>query len=151
MSQTKNEGLFQQRKVDPLIKLINDDPKLSADERMLYRSLAELYIPKLRDNLLATSIDLSQAYDGTSITEWQEFLNHYSIKTYLDALKQEYIASSVTAGLLRGGTEASSAVRVQAQMEKNSTKSKFENYVIFRLPPKKDAVFDGYSTGEMEE
>lgn len=121
-----------------LVQSIMNDQNLTETQRLEYVSLAEQFSDDFKENMYKTSIELNDLYPfGMDI--WQKFLSHPSVRKYVDAYKNEQIRKNIDVALRSGDKDA---IQIKKEMERESGKSTFENFVVFRLPEKeKDYEF----------
>lgn len=123
-----------------LIDIIKTDTKLDMDVRTEYLTLARSFIADFNHNMLLSSLELDDKY-SFGIDAWSSFLNHPSIKKYVDGFVNELIARSADKSLVTG-EKVRDSIGVKAHMEKVADRGTNFNFVVFRLPEKKEEIYE---------
>lgn len=127
MKKTKETGL---------VSIIQNDSKLSSEDKKEFLSLANLYMDNFNENLSKSSVELS-IDTSIDLDTWRKFLTYPSIKRLIDSYINEQIKKKADSALLTGsGTRDAINVRkamIEAESAEDNTR-----YVIMRLPDKVD-------------
>lgn len=121
-------------KIHGLVQTVMVDQGLTETKRMEFISLAESFAEDFKDNMYLTSIELNDRYPfGMDL--WQKFLKHPSVNKYIDSYKNEQIRKNIDVALKDGDKNA---IQIKKELERDSGKTTFENFVVFRLPDKEE-------------
>lgn len=125
------------RQQNALILRLQNDPELAKDpdRKMLYISMARLYIEDLQNNLSRTSMELEGMYMdfGVNYDQWREFLFYPLVKTYIDDLKSEKMLSMADKQIM-SGENPQHALKVKEDIRKRGGEEDRSNFVVFFLP-----------------
>lgn len=122
------------KRASKLEKDIFNSDVLTQDQKDKYLSMAELFLPELKQNLNRTSIELSELYPEYQLEDWMEFLAVPVVSKYLQTLRNESISRNAEQAM----TEGSLAGAKLKQIVDASSASINSRYIIFRLPDKED-------------
>lgn len=122
------------KRASRLEKDIFNSDVLTQDQKDKYLSMAELFLPELKQNLNRTSIELSELYPEYQLEDWMEFLAVPVVSKYLQTLRNESISRNAEQAM----TEGSLAGAKLKQIVDASSASINSRYIIFRLPDKED-------------
>lgn len=122
------------KRASKLEKDIYSSDVLTMDQKDKYLSMAELFLPELKQNLNRTSIELSELYPNYQLEDWMEFLAVPVVSKYLQTLRNESISRNAEQAM----TEGSLAGAKLKQIVDASSASINSRYIIFRLPDKED-------------
>lgn len=121
-------------KIYGLVTAIIQDQNLEEDTRMEYISLAEAFSEDFKTNMYMTSIELDDIHPfGMDV--WQRFLRYPTVNKYIESFRNEAVRKQIDVGLSEGNKNI---VALKKEMDKDSGKSDFQNFVVFRLPDKED-------------
>lgn len=119
-----------------IVIAIQNDTKLSAEDKMEYISLANIYSSDFSNNLLKSSTDLATD-TGVDVDTWRRFLSYGPVKRIIESFINEKIKKKADNALLEGnGTRDAINVRkamIDAESGEDNTR-----FIILRLPDKVD-------------
>jgi hypothetical protein len=123
-----------------LLNIIENDGSLSREDRMAFSSLAKLFEgDDFKDNLQATSLDLDEKFKTNQPALWQRFLNHTSVKRFIDDYLYEEMDKQTMKALGSGSfKEANKALKVKEVIDKKTKKDGNNNICVMLLPQKED-------------
>jgi hypothetical protein len=117
-----------------LVLAIEKDSKLSPEEKMEFKSLANLYTANFNENLTKGSVDLSDE-TGIDLDTWRTFLTYPPIKRIIESFINEQIKKKADSSLL-SGTGTRDAINVRKAMLEAESADDNTRYVVFRMPDK---------------
>jgi hypothetical protein len=123
-----------------LEKIILEDGSLKEDQekRMHFKSLAVIYSQDLVANLDLTSIDLDEKYNTNDPVSWRKFLNHSSVKKFVDGFLNERAEKAAMKNISEGtNTKASDSLKIKQMVDNKMDKEDNSKIVVFFLPQKK--------------
>jgi hypothetical protein len=123
-----------------LITIVESDGSLSREEKMEFISLARLFEENnFRENLQLTSLELDEKLHTNQPSLWQKFLNHTSVKNFIDSYLYEDMDKRTMTALGSGSfKEASKALKVKEVIDKKKRKDDNTNIIVMLFPPKED-------------
>lgn len=122
-----------------LEQIVLEDGSLKEDKqkRMLYRSLAVMFSQDLVANLDLTSIELDEKYQTGSPLDWRKFLNHSSVKKFIDSFLNERAEKAAMKTIGIGSAKASESLKIKEMVDSKKEKEDNSNVVVVFLPQKK--------------
>jgi len=117
-----------------LTELIKKDKGLSDEQKKAFISMANLFNSNFRENIQKTSLEMAEE-TGMTYDDWKEFLEHASIRNYIDGFVNEQIRKKTDVQLLAGERtrDAASLRKTLREEEKGVDNS---NFIIMRMPEK---------------
>lgn len=121
-----------------LTHLIEKDGSLNKDKekKALYLSYATLYEDELEENLGLTSIELNNKYETASPVSWRRFLNHSSVKKFIDSFLNEKAEMESMKVIGKEGGKTVDALKVLKTLEDKKEKIDNSKFIIVHLPQK---------------
>jgi len=121
-----------------LLEIIENDGSLKQEEKKLFRSLAKLFQEDFKENLKKTSIELDEKFQTNIPSEWRKFLNHTSIKNFLDGYIYEDMEKKAidAMGGDNGFKESNKALKVKQVIDEKRKGEDNSNIVVMLLPRK---------------
>jgi hypothetical protein len=126
-------------KPNKLIDIINASLLLNDDKKMKFRSLANIYNEKFKENLSKTSLDLADTHPAVGPDTWLEFINFPDIRLYLDSFRNEELLKNIDFQLKEGSNVTGNAKL--KMMLKRDMQLDNSNIIIVRLPEKEDRTY----------
>lgn len=123
-----------------LVTLIKNDGSLSREDKMAFVSLAKLFEENdFKENLQLTSLELDEKLHTNQPSLWQKFLNHTSVKNFIDEYLYEDMDKRTMAALGSGSfKEANKALKVKEVIDKKKRKDDNTNIIVMLLPQKEE-------------
>lgn len=122
------------KRVSKLEKDIYDSDLLTESEKDKYLSMAEQFLPEIKNNLNKTSIELNEDYPDYTIEDWMDFINVPAVSKYLNTLRNENISRKAEMAM----TDGSLAGAKLKKIVESSNADINSRYIIFRLPDKEE-------------
>ena len=123
-----------------LVTLIKNDGSLSREDKMAFVSLAKLFEENdFKENLQLTSLELDEKLHTNQPSLWQKFLNHTSVKNFIDDYLYEDMDKRTMSALGSGSfKEANKALKVKEVIDKKKRKDDNTNIIVMLLPQKEE-------------
>lgn len=123
---------MKDKKQSELWDLLDQNKKLSDEEKLNFYPMANLYDSDLRNNLSRTTLDLNEIYSDYSVQLWRQFIRVPEIRKYIQSFKDEEINTKADEALMRGDKDGAAIKKVmQGQNPINN-----QNIVLIRVPDK---------------
>ena len=122
-------------KESKLVEILKNDKKLDSETKMLYISLANIFLQDFENNINRTSIEMNKEFNYVSIDTWKDFLNYPPVRGYIKGFKNERISSVAEKGLMHGDK---SAVNIKKAMDADGPTVNNSNIVLIRLPERQN-------------
>lgn len=119
-----------------LRQILIDDKSLKKEDKDMFLSYATMYEIDLKDNLDLDSIDLNEKYATGNPRSWQRFLQHPSVKKYIDGFLDERAAKVADKRLSDTGMKTHEALKVKAAIDAKGSGLDNSNIVVMFLPQK---------------
>lgn len=108
---------------------------LSKDKKVLFTSLAQLYLTDMAHNIFKSQFDLSEDYPDYTIDEWQEFLTDRIVSVYIDKHKRTVLKTAAEDNLASPDAKNKrDSLKLIEAYEAKERKEAQKNVVIIRLP-----------------
>ena len=124
-----------------LENLILSDGSLKKDhkKRSLFKTYAVLFSEDLVENLDLTSIELDDKYLTDNPVSWRQFLNHTSVKKYIDGFLNERAEKAAMKRMGAGAVtlKANEALKIKEQIDSKKKGEDNSNIVVFLMPQKR--------------
>lgn len=127
------------KKISELEQIIVEDGSLKddKDKKMLFKSLAVMFSGDLVENLDLTSIELDEKYGTSNPVGWRKFLNHSSVKRFVDSFLNERAEKAAMKQIGGGSSKASEALKIKEMVDSKTYKEDNSNIVVVFLPQKR--------------
>lgn len=121
-----------------LVDIIDGDGSFKDDNdtKSLFRSYAVLYEQDLEDNLGLTSIELDENYSTDNPLSWRNFLNHSSVKKFIDGFLQEKAEKLAMNMLGKTTIKTKEALDVIKMIDSKKTGTDNSNILVVFMPQK---------------
>ena len=119
-----------------LRQIILEDKTLKKEDKETFLSYATLYESDLKNNLDLDSIDLNEKYATGNPRSWQRFLQHPSVKKYIEGFLDERAAKAADRRLSDEGMKTHEALKVKAVLDAKGSGMDNSNIVVMFLPQK---------------
>lgn len=119
-----------------LRQIILEDKTLKKEDKEIFLSYATLYESDLKNNLDLDSIDLNEKYATGNPRSWQRFLQHPSVKKYIEGFLDERAAKAADRRLSDEGMKTHEALKVKAALDAKGSGMDNSNIVVMFLPQK---------------
>jgi len=121
-----------------LVDIIDGDGSFKEDiaTKALYRSYAVLYETDLEDNLGLTSIEIDARYFTDDPLSWRNFLNHSSVKKFIDGFLSERAEKLAMNMLGRTTIKTAEAIKVLERIDSKKTGTDNSNILVVFMPQK---------------
>lgn len=121
-----------------LVDIIDGDGSFKDDKdtKSLFRSYAVLYEQDLEDNLELTSIELDANYSTDNPLSWRKFLNHSSVKKFIDGFLQEKAEKLAMNMLGKTTIKTKEALDVIKMIDSKKTGTDNSNILVVFMPQK---------------
>lgn len=121
-----------------LEQIIMEDGSLakSGQKRNLFKSYAALFSEDLLLNLYLTSIELDDKYLTDDPVSWRKFLNHTSVKKFVDGFLNEKAEKEAMKTLGLGTAKSNEALKVKEMVDSKRKTEDNSNIVVVFLPQK---------------
>lgn len=131
-------------KISELESLIINDGSLKDDKekRLLYKSFAVMFAEDMINNLDLTSIELDDKYKTENPVNWRKFLNHPSIKKFIDGFLNERAEKAAMRQIGEGSTRAVEALKIKEMVDSKQDKEDNSNVVVVFLPQKRYKTYE---------
>lgn len=127
----------KKQKEHPLITQIANDPKLSRDEKMEYKSIAQFYTDDFKENMNLSSLELADKYEDISYDDWAAFLAVPAVVKYTTKFVREKQEKQADIALATGeGTR--DAVQAKKLLNEMGSGQDNSNFIIIRIPAKEE-------------
>lgn len=122
-----------------LESLILNDGSLKDDKekKLLFKSFAIMFSEDMINNLDLTSIELDDKYKTENPVSWRKFLNHPSVKKFVDGFLNERAEKAAMRQIGEGSTRAVEALKIKEMVDRNQDKDDNSNVVVVFLPQKR--------------
>lgn len=125
-------------KINELESLILGDGSIEdKDKKMLYKSYAVMFSEDLIANLDLTSIELDEKYATGNPVSWRKFLNHPSVKKFIDGFLNERAEKAAMKQIGEGSTKATDALKIKEMVDSKQDKEDNSQMVVVFLPQKR--------------
>lgn len=131
-------------KINELEQLILEDGSLKEDnkKRLLYKSYAVMFSEDLINNLDLTSIELDEKYRTDNPVSWRKFLNHSSVKKFIDGFLNERAEKAAMKTIGEGSTKASESLKIMERVDSRQDKEDNSNMIVVFLPQKRYKTYE---------
>jgi len=121
-----------------LVDIIDNDGSFKEDviTKSLYRSYAVLYEQHLDENLELTSIEIDKKYATDDPLSWRNFLNHSSVKKFIDGFLQERAEKLAMNRLGTTTIKTKEALDVIKMIDSKKTGTDNSNITVVFMPQK---------------
>jgi|LGOV01.1.fsa_nt_gb hypothetical protein len=121
-----------------LVDIIDGDGSFKDDKekKILFRSYAVLYEQDLETNLGLTSIELNALYFTDNPLSWRKFLNHSSVKKFIDGFLQEKAEKLAMKRLGENTVKTTEALKVMEMIDSKKTGADNSNILVVFMPQK---------------
>lgn len=121
-----------------LEQIVKNDGSLAdnREKRMQYISYAVLFSSDFINNLDLTSIELDEKYATGNPVSWRTFLNHTSVKKFIDGFLLERAEKQSMLKLGEGSDKTTDAIKIKEMVDSKKTGDDNSNLVIVFLPQK---------------
>lgn len=125
--------------VNELEEIIVNDGSLEKDpkKKMLFKSYAVMFSDDLVANLDLTSIELDEKYMTDNPVSWRRFLNHPSVKRFVDGFLNERAEKQAMKQMGEGYQKTTDALKVKEMVDSKKEKNDNSNIVVVFMPQKK--------------
>lgn len=121
-----------------IVTAIQNDKKLSQEQKLEFISLANIYSQDFTKNLAKSSTQLSDE-TGIELDTWRSFLTYPPIKRIIESFITEQIKKKADTALLAGeGTR--DAINVRKAMLDAEGGEDNTHFIIIRLPDRKEDI-----------
>lgn len=134
---------MEDKELKGLEEIVEGDGSLKKvpKKQALYKSYANLYSQDLIDNLELTSIELDEKYATNNPVSWRKFLNHTSVRNFIDSFLLEKAEKKSMQTISAGSDKASEALKIKEMTDKKRKGEDNSNIVVFFMP-QKDYTFN---------
>jgi hypothetical protein len=131
-------------KISELEQLILEDGSLKEDsaKRMLFKSYAVMFSEDLINNLDLTSIELDEKYQTDNPVSWRKFLNHNSVKKFIDGFLNERAEKMAMKQIGEGSSKTSESLKIMERVDSRQDKEDNSNMVVVFLPQKRYKTYE---------
>lgn len=131
-------------KISELEQLILEDGSLKEDsaKRMLFKSYAVMFSEDLINNLDLTSIELDEKYQTDNPVSWRKFLNHNSVKKFIDGFLNERAEKMAMKQIGEGSSKTSESLKIMERVDSKQDKEDNSNMVVVFLPQKRYKTYE---------
>jgi len=121
-----------------LVDIIDNDGSFKDDveKKSLFRSYAVLYEMNLEANLELTSIELDSEYSTDDPLSWRNFLNHSSVKKFIDGFLSERAEKLAMNRLGQTTLKTKEALDVMKMIDSKKTGTDNSNILVVFMPQK---------------
>lgn len=125
--------------VNELEEIIINDGSLDKDpkKKMLFKSYAVMFSDDLVANLDLTSIELDEKYMTDNPVSWRRFLNHPSVKRFVDGFLNERAEKQAMKQMGEGYQKTTDALKVKEMVDSKKEKDDNSQIVVVFMPQKK--------------
>jgi hypothetical protein len=122
-----------------LEEIIINDGSLEKDpkKKMLFKSYAVMFSDDLVANLDLTSIELDEKYMTNNPVSWRRFLNHPSVKRFVDEFLNERAEKQAMKQIGEGYQKTTDALKVKEMVDSKKEKDDNSHIVVVFMPQKK--------------
>jgi hypothetical protein len=126
-------------RISELEQLILEDGSLKedSDKRLLFKSYAVMFSEDLINNLDLTSIELDEKYQTDNPVSWRKFLNHSSVKKFIDGFLNERAEKMAMKQIGEGSSKTSESLKIMERVDSRQDKEDNSNMVVVFLPQKR--------------
>ena len=117
--------------------LENGSLKEDSDKRLLFKSYAVMFSEDLINNLDLTSIELDEKYQTDNPVSWRKFLNHSSVKKFIDGFLNERAEKMAMKQIGEGSSKTSESLKIMERVDSRQDKEDNSNMVVVFLPQKR--------------
>lgn len=124
-----------------LKEIIKNDGSLEASEKMAFISLVHFFEKDFTANLKRTSLELDIEYGTNDPTLWNKFLNHTSVRNFIENYLNEEIEKRALKALAEGDQkETNKALKIVEAIDKKKKTEDNTNIYVMLLPSKEDDI-----------
>jgi hypothetical protein len=117
--------------------IVNDGSIEDKEKKMLFKSYAVMFSEDLITNLDLTSIELDEKYATGNPVSWRKFLNHNSVKKFVDSFLTERAEKSAMKQFGEGSVKASDALKIKEMVDSKQDKEDNAHMIVVFLPQKR--------------
>ena len=131
-------------KISELESLIINDGSLKEDKakRLLFKSYAVMFSEDMIENLDLTSIELDDKYKTDNPVSWRRFLNHPSVKKFIDGFLNERAEKAAMKQIGEGSTRAVEALKIKEMVDSKQEKEDNSQMIVVFLPQKRYKTYE---------
>jgi hypothetical protein len=109
---------------------------------MLFKSYAVMFSEDLINNLDLTSIELDEKYQTDNPVSWRKFLNHNSVKKFIDGFLNERAEKMAMKQIGEGSSKTSESLKIMERVDSRQDKEDNSNMVVVFLPQKRYKTYE---------